>query len=109
MMKILETAAPDLLSDETIVAVANEVASVRPRGAALRQLVEGADLVFAVWPDPAEDDGVGIMIVKGRNRLGVSIATDQAEVLRWTAVPCRDVEQAAALRFVADDGAEVLQ
>ncbi len=105
------TAAPDLLSRHAIVARANEIAA----GLAgdddfepIRQLTEGADLVFGVWPDPDEPDGIATMIIKGARLLGAIVAAGKTENVKWTAVPCSCAEQAAALRLTLGDGAEVL-
>jgi hypothetical protein len=35
----------------------------------VRRILDGAQLVFAVWPDSDEPDGIGTLIAKGTHRL----------------------------------------
>ncbi len=63
----------------------------------VRQIVEGADLVFAVWNDPGSTYGVGYKIVKGLHRLREIAGDNRLSELRFDAVPCVCAEQAEAL------------
>ena len=53
-----------------IVACANENAAVLDGSMApIHGILDASDLVFCVWQDATEPDGVGMMIVKGKRRL----------------------------------------
>jgi hypothetical protein len=56
-----------MLTKESIVAKANEVlrSELDARTERIKRLIVGHDLVFAVWQDPTEHDGVGTRIIKG--------------------------------------------
>ena len=75
----------------------------------VKRILANADLVFAVWPDAGEKEGVGTLILKGQRRLKAtgagwmdapsgtqrfSIPTAQ---VKWDAIPCNDYEHAYAL------------
>jgi hypothetical protein len=63
------------------------------------QLVAENEVVFAVWQDEAEPNGVGVMIVKGANKLRDVVATGKERSHRVTAIKCIEAEQAEALRL----------
>lgn len=69
----------------------------------VRQLIEGHDVVVAVWQDFESQHGVATLIIKGADMLRNSVA-DQTEVPgRTTAIKCMSYEQAEALREVLGD------
>jgi hypothetical protein len=70
----------------------------------IKRLVEHAELAFGVWQDPTEPEGVGMLVVKGREVLErMQICPDGSRRVRWTAIPCIEAEQAVALRdFIGD-------
>ena len=65
---------------------------------ALRRLIDDNDLVFGVWNDPEAPHGVGHHIIKGEGGLDVIMYTKTAHRLDVTAVACRDIEEAEAMR-----------
>lgn len=66
----------------------------------VRRIVDGADIVFAVWQDREEPDSVGILLVKGLAALRRYVATGVAFPAAQTAIKCVDVAQAHALAEV---------
>jgi hypothetical protein len=95
------TIAPSFMDDfvRGLVDLANRNnAGMDGTMAPVLQLVAEHDLVFAVWQDSAAPHGVGVLIVKGANRLR-EIATGSGSVqVRVTAISCIAAEQAEALR-----------
>ena len=69
----------------------------------VRRLVDGHDLVFGVWRDPEEPNGVGMLIVKGHQLMRETIAAGAPLAMTWTAIPCVEGAQAEALRMVAGE------
>lgn len=61
------------------------------------------ELVFGVWTDKAERDGVGMLIVKGAHLMRTIAAGGATLDVKWSAVPCTCFEQAEALRRVAGE------
>ena len=90
---------------EKMVALANGVHSDlvalpddRARYDLVKQIIDGAEIVFAVWTDRFAQDGVGHMLVKGQAIARQAVADNKIAV--WTriaAVPCNSAEQAEAL------------
>jgi hypothetical protein len=76
------------------------------------QIIEGAQLVFAVWSDENLPDGIGFLIVKGEHRLngiadsGSWVSSGAVELptikpqTTVDAVLCDSANHAAALRLV---------
>ncbi len=87
-----------------LVAMANaNRARISSDFATVRAVVDAAPLVFGVFQDPAEPDGVGTLIVKGHALLREIVASGRAWPAEMTAVPCLCLEQAEALRRVAGE------
>ena len=64
----------------------------------VKQIIDNAEVVFAVWTDRFAQDGVGHMLVKGQTIARQAVADNKIAV--WTriaAVPCNSAEQAEAL------------
>ncbi len=38
--------------------------------APVERIINGAELVFATWPDPTRPNGVGVHVIKGQRLLG---------------------------------------
>jgi hypothetical protein len=92
----------DLL--EEMVALANgvhcELAALpddRARYDLVKQIVDEAEVVFAVWTDESAQDGVGYLLVKGRAFARQFVADDTAVSVCTAAIPCSCVKQAEAL------------
>jgi hypothetical protein len=62
------------------------------------ELIADNDVVYGVWQDPTEKHGVGILLIKGANRLRDITATGTPAPLSMTAIRCTCLEQAEALR-----------
>ena len=83
-----------------IVAAANRVgAQLSGCGIdAVRFLTATHDVVFAVWQDRREPDGVGTMLIKGQQAMREVIADGESRAVSLTAIPCRSSLEAQALR-----------
>ncbi len=64
------------------------------------RIIDENELVFAIWQDEMEPDGVGMVIVKGAALLrGIAQASKGFfDELATSAIPCTSAEQAEALR-----------
>jgi hypothetical protein len=65
----------------------------------LKQISDGAELVFAVYPDNDSSDGIGMLVLKGERVLKECFASGASVSVRVSAVSCVNPEQAVA----ADD------
>ena len=64
----------------------------------VKQIIDNAEVVFAVWTNRFAQDGVGHMLVKGHAIARQAVADNKIAV--WTriaAIPCNSAEQAEAL------------
>ena len=66
------------------------------------ELVTANEVVFGVWQDDTQPNGVGVLLVKGANRLREIIATGVSQEHKITAIKCTAPEQAEALRQHVD-------
>ena len=89
---------------ERMVALANYVGNelgALPDGDAryemVEEIVESAEIVFAVWQDRSARDGVGYMMVKGQAIARQAVAVKRSVSTRIAAIPCQNAEQAEAL------------
>jgi hypothetical protein len=69
----------------------------------VERIVAAGDVVFAVWQDPEEENGVGSLVVKGAKLLKEIVASQNPQAIRIDAVKCTCVEQAIAFRQVLGD------
>ncbi len=89
----------------TIVDAANRVAA-QLNGCGIdeiRQLVDANEIVFGVWQDRLEPDGVGMMPIKGQQLLRVVVASGKSLRVNLTAIPCTCIEEAMALQQVVGE------
>ena len=63
----------------------------------VEQIMDSAEIVFAVWTDKSEEDGVGYMMVKGQAIARQAVADKRAVSTRIAAIPCQNSEQAEVL------------
>ena len=63
----------------------------------VEEIVESAEIVFAVWQDRSARDGVGYMMVKGQAIARQAVAVKRSVSTRIAAIPCQNAEQAEAL------------
>jgi len=90
---------------EKMVALANGVHSDlvalpddRARYDLVKQIIDSAEVVFAVWTDRFARDGVGHMLVKGQAIVRQAVADNKTAVsTRLAAIPCDSAKQAQAL------------
>ena len=69
----------------------------RARFDLVKQIIDSAEVVFAVWTDSAQD-GVGHMLLKGQAIARQAVADKKMAVsTRVAAIPCNSAEQAEAL------------
>jgi hypothetical protein len=91
---------------ERMVGLANEVGQdlrALPDDSArydmVKEIVDGAEVVFAVWQDKSAKGGVAYMLIKGQDLARQILADNKVEIsARTTAIPCIEAEQAEALR-----------
>ena len=69
----------------------------------VRETIDNAEITFGVWRDPAQPRGIGLMCVRGANRLRQIIATGVMASAHIAAIPCFAEEQALALRQKVGD------
>ena len=65
---------------------------------AFRLLLAANDVAFGIWQDRAEPDGVGMLVLKGQQTLREVIVAGKSRAVALTAIPCRCLEEAEALR-----------
>jgi len=90
---------------ERMVDIANDVGkdlSALPDDGArydmVKEIVDGAEVVFAVWQDTSAEHDVCYILVKGQALARQIVADNKmAASYRVTAVPCIDAEQAIDL------------
>jgi hypothetical protein len=63
----------------------------------VEHLMATRDLVFAVWPDTCERDGVGVLMLKGQGTLAAIVEAGQTATPTLTAFAVDDAAEAAAL------------
>jgi hypothetical protein len=67
-------------------------------------IIASNDVVFGVWQDYAEPNGVGFLVIKGENKLRDLVGTSTVRDFSVTAINCGKAEHAEALRrYVATD------
>jgi len=70
----------------------------RARYDLVKQIIDSAEVVFAVWTDRFAQDGVGHMLLKGQAIARQAVADKKMAVsTRVAAIPCNSAEQAEAL------------
>ncbi len=83
------------------VNIANESTITDARS--LKCAIADHDLVVGVWQDSAAAHGVGLRVIRGQDQLTLIEHKNLPERLRFTAIPCRDAEEAEAMRDVFGD------
>jgi hypothetical protein len=63
----------------------------------IKDIVENADVVFALWQDESEPNGVGVLMIKGDPNLLEIIASGRA-TCKIAAIPCTERAHAEAAR-----------
>ena len=62
----------------------------------IREILDSSDVVFGLWQDPEEPDGVGMYVIKGKNLMREVLASDKPAKVVMTAVPCENAAHAIA-------------
>jgi hypothetical protein len=108
--KRLETMNKSELDRQQMVEMA-EANRVRMEGmseaeafAYVESLVDEAEIVFGVWPDPKHPNGFDSVVIKGKNLLVEVMLSGKSVTYRITAVPCADLEQAITAKRYFDPG-----
>jgi len=70
----------------------------------VKQLIAEADVVFCVWSDSREADGVGTLLIKGRRTLGALVSKSETQSVVIEALPCDSAEMAAAALLSFGEG-----
>ena len=63
-------------------------------------IIDGHDVVFAVWEDDRAEHGVERAMIKGKRFLNELTAPKKLGRARITAIPCKNAAEAEALRLV---------
>jgi hypothetical protein len=69
----------------------------------IKNVIDEADIVFAVWTDPSARGGVGWLLVKGQRLLSTCASGGAVIPAKIAGVPCTDDYQAHALLEVAGE------
>jgi len=93
-----EALAADLKRRLVELANVNDAAMDGTMGSVL-EIIADNEVVYGVWQDPTEPDGVGTLIIKGANFVHEIAASGKTQECRLTAIKCIAAEQAEALRL----------
>jgi hypothetical protein len=69
----------------------------------IKRIVADAEVVFAIWPDLEQREGIGLLIVKGEKLLEKVSVSGRAQTIKIEAINCVSVEQAVALKQMLGD------
>jgi hypothetical protein len=73
----------------------------------VKQIIDGAEVVFAMWPDPTAEHNCDFLIIKGAKLLRHCVESDQAFEARCGAVLVANIEMAtAACQVLGDNSSE---
>lgn len=73
----------------------------------LREIIDEHEVVFGIYTDASEPRGFGVVVIKGREALSRGIDANTEVALKTTAVPCREEDEARAMRKVFGDDAHM--
>jgi hypothetical protein len=83
---------------EAMRAMTNEAAFDHVQG-----IVESAEVVFGVYQDENEPDGIGVCMIKGSWQMRAATVEKQVGKLKIDALPCASREQAIAAKQMFGD------
>ena len=69
----------------------------------LEKYLAAHDVVFGVWQDPKQSNGVDYLVIKGENWFREISASGEAANTRISAVSCREYAEAEAMRRTFGD------
>lgn len=64
----------------------------------IKAIIDAGEVVFALWPEPRNECGIGLLILKGERRLAECVAA--AQPFRVCGVICCDSDAAIAADFM---------
>ena len=108
-MRIRQTKARDEMNDflARIVAMANAndeatPAHLRMEGGSAHmdevwKIIDSADVVFGIWQDLTEPEGIGYLVIKGEQLLADVVADGAARSHIINAISCQEAAEAYAL------------
>jgi hypothetical protein len=73
----------------------------------VRSVIDANQIVFGVYQDASEPDGVGMHVIKGIREIQAVMASGRPEGYQTDAVPCTSLEQAIAAEQKLGDGAHM--
>ena len=82
------------------------VASDLERMKLVTSTFDESDMVFGAWPDPREDGGFGVQIIKGEDLMPPLVGFETATEMRIDAIPCVGLAQALSVREEWDVSSE---
>jgi hypothetical protein len=89
------------MTQEVLVEMAsNNVALLDGTVGQVRQVIDAHEIVFGVWRDVNEPYGVGVLVIKGGQRLLKASACGESITASVTAIPCECREQAIATKQI---------
>jgi hypothetical protein len=88
----------DFLRKMVAIANANEAEMDGTTGP-VREIIDGAELVFGIWQDQTWPHGIGWLLIKGQQHMREGFADNVAKRLQCAAIKCAGgAEQAEAAR-----------
>jgi hypothetical protein len=69
----------------------------------VKKIFDEAEVVFGVWDDSTQPEGIGFRAIKGQNEFREVVATNRAQQMHIRVVPCIEEEQAIAAERVFGD------
>ena len=64
----------------------------------VKRMFAAADIVWGVWRDSQEPNGVGLMLLKGQEKVKEIMESESDGELMEIAIPCESLEEAAGLQ-----------
>ena len=71
----------------------------------VEDIVESSEVVFGLWHDDNEPNGIGMYVIKGSREMQAATVEKQDVKFRTDAVPCVSLEQAIAAKQMFGDEA----
>jgi hypothetical protein len=69
----------------------------------LERIIAANDVVFAVWQDLTQPEGVSFTPIKGQALFHGIVDAGKLATVTWTAIPYREATEAAAMQEVLGD------
>jgi hypothetical protein len=86
---------PKLIAHLIAVADGNDQFFMDGTDGPIRDMLNSFDLMFAIWRDASEADGIGVLLLEGRRRVAAIVAGGQTGTrLNTTAFWCKNSNEA---------------